>query len=84
MRIAHWVPKARNTHSEYVIVIAFPLQQWLNERVSLLRHNALPVLLFIYNYINKSVLFLCDDFYFCSSNYCRFTLMPLWSVGINP
>jgi len=28
MRIVCWVPKATNTHSEYVILIAFPLQQW--------------------------------------------------------
>jgi len=27
MRIACWIPKATNTHSEYVILIAFPLQQ---------------------------------------------------------
>jgi hypothetical protein len=25
--IAYWVPKATNTHSEYVILIAFPMQQ---------------------------------------------------------
>jgi len=36
MRFACWVPNAANTHSEYVILIAFPLQQWLHERVSLL------------------------------------------------
>jgi hypothetical protein len=29
MRIALWIPKATNTHSEYVILIVFPLQQWL-------------------------------------------------------
>jgi hypothetical protein len=29
MCIASWVPKATNIHSEYVILIAFPLQQWL-------------------------------------------------------
>jgi hypothetical protein len=29
MRFAYWIPKATNTHSEYVILIAFPLQQWL-------------------------------------------------------
>ena len=28
MRIACWIPKATNTHSEYVILIALPLQQW--------------------------------------------------------
>ena len=27
MRIACWIPKATDTHSEYVILIAFPLQQ---------------------------------------------------------
>jgi len=30
MRIASWIPKATNTHSQYVILIAFPLQQWLH------------------------------------------------------
>ena len=32
MRIACWLPKATNTHSEYVILVAFPQQQWLHER----------------------------------------------------
>ena len=36
MRTACWIPKAINTRSEYVIFIAFPLQQWLHERSSLL------------------------------------------------
>jgi hypothetical protein len=31
--------KATNTHLEYVIHIAFPLQQWLHERASLLRYS---------------------------------------------
>ena len=39
MCIACWIPKATNTHSEYVILIAFPLQQWLHERVSVLRYT---------------------------------------------
>ena len=29
--------KAIRTHSEYVVLIAFPLQQWMHERTSLLR-----------------------------------------------
>jgi hypothetical protein len=29
--------KKRNTHSEYVIIIAFPWQQWLRERALMLR-----------------------------------------------
>ena len=37
MRIACWIPKATNTHSEYVILTVFPLQQWLHEHASMLR-----------------------------------------------
>jgi hypothetical protein len=36
MRIVCWIPKATNTHSEYVIRVAFPRQQWLRERASVL------------------------------------------------
>ena len=36
MRIAVWMLKATNTHSEYVLLIVFPLQQWLHERALLL------------------------------------------------
>jgi hypothetical protein len=35
--IACWIPKSLQTHSEYVTLIAFPLQQWLHERASMLR-----------------------------------------------
>jgi hypothetical protein len=34
--IACWIPKATNKHSEYVIVLVVPLQQWLHERASVL------------------------------------------------
>jgi hypothetical protein len=37
MRFACRITKATGTHSEYVIIIAFPRQQWLRERVSILR-----------------------------------------------
>jgi len=36
MRIACWIHKTTNTHSECVILIAFPQQQWLHERASVL------------------------------------------------
>ena len=35
MRIAYWITKATNTHSQCVILIAFPLQTWLQERSSM-------------------------------------------------
>jgi len=44
MRIVCWLPKAKNTHSEYVILTAFTLQQWLKERASMLLHSTLSVL----------------------------------------
>ena len=37
MRFACEITKATDTHSEYVILIAFPRQQWLRERSLLLR-----------------------------------------------
>ena len=36
MLFACWIPKATNTHSEYVI---FSLQRWLHERAFVLRHT---------------------------------------------
>ena len=38
MHSACCITKATNTHSEYVILIAFPLQQWLYERDSFLSY----------------------------------------------
>ena len=32
MRFAWWITKATDTHTEYVILIAFPRQKWLRER----------------------------------------------------
>ena len=41
MRIACWIPKATNTHTQ----VTFPLQQWLHERTSLLRYTYIAYLL---------------------------------------
>ena len=40
MCIACWIPKATNTRSQYVILVAFPPQQWL--------HNCSSILCYIY------------------------------------
>jgi hypothetical protein len=42
VRFAYWVSEATNTHSEYVLLIAFPRQQ-LHERSSVSRCSTLPV-----------------------------------------
>jgi hypothetical protein len=39
MRIARWIPKATNTHSQYVTPTATPLQQWLHERTTEVRYT---------------------------------------------
>jgi len=39
MRFEFRTPEAKNTISEYLILIAVPLQQWLHEHVSLLRYT---------------------------------------------
>jgi hypothetical protein len=35
MHIACWIRKATNAHSQYVILIAFPLIKWLHECASI-------------------------------------------------
>jgi hypothetical protein len=39
MRVACWITKDTDTHSEYVTLIAFPLRQWLQERASKLNYT---------------------------------------------
>ena len=52
MRIACCILKATNTHSEYIILIAFPLHQWLHERASMLRYMYIACLVYIFLYIH--------------------------------
>jgi hypothetical protein len=44
MRIACGIPMAINKLSEYVILIAFILQQWMHERSSVLRYTCIACL----------------------------------------
>ena len=39
MRKACWIPRATDTNSGCLILIAFSLQQWLHERASVLRYT---------------------------------------------
>ena len=43
MRIS---PKPTNTHAEFVILIAFPLQQYMHERDSTLRYTYIACLFY--------------------------------------
>ena len=48
MRIACWIPKATNTHSEYVMFIVLPLHQWLHEGICTLRYKYFACLVLSY------------------------------------
>jgi len=50
MRTACWLTKATDTHSEYVILIAFPLQQWLHECISMLYYTYIACLVTVYGF----------------------------------
>ena len=58
MRFACWITKATDTHSEYVILIAFPRQQWLRERASVLRctHIACHVDITLVSHFNNLII----------------------------
>jgi len=45
MRFSRWIPRATDTHSENVILIVFPLQQWLHERAPMLRYTCIVFLI---------------------------------------
>ena len=49
MIIACLIPKATDTHSEYVILIAFPVQQWLHEYASVSHYMYVAHLVSILN-----------------------------------
>jgi hypothetical protein len=58
IRTARRTPKATNTHSEYVILIALPLQKQLQERASILRYTYIPCFVLFFNISLKKFPFL--------------------------
>jgi hypothetical protein len=48
MRIACWITKNININLQYVILIAFPLPQWLHERTSVLCYMCIACLVTFY------------------------------------
>jgi hypothetical protein len=47
MRFACWITKATDTHSEYVILIAFARQKLLRERASILRYTYIACIVYV-------------------------------------
>jgi hypothetical protein len=54
--IAYWIPKATDTQSYNVILIAFPLQQWLRERALFILYTCISCLV-IYECYRKRTMF---------------------------
>ena len=59
LRIACSIPKSTNTYSEYVILIVFPLQQSLQDRVSMLCYTYIVCLVCIY-FLHQQYFYLYD------------------------
>ena len=48
MLIAPWIPRATNTYTQVVLIlITFPLQQWLQERASMLCYTHIACLVYM-------------------------------------
>ena len=44
LRFAYWITKTTDTHSEFLILIAFQRQQWFRKRASALRYTYIATL----------------------------------------
>jgi hypothetical protein len=56
MRFGCWKTKVTDTHSEYSIFIAFPLQYWLRESASLMRYSSTTCLVTATFYFSLTVI----------------------------
>ena len=81
MIIPCWIPKATNTHSQYVTLIAFPLQQWLNEPALMLRYTQIACLVLL-RCNEVTFLFFNEDITKCLDAYCNTKLCVSTTVFI--
>ena len=70
IRIALRLPKAKDAHSEYVILTDFPRQQWLGKRTTMLRCTC-TAFLFFFHLVE-----------FCDSTYMQAALPRLTPIVI--
>jgi len=61
MHFACWKTKARATHSEYIILAAFPLQRWARKRSSVLRYTYFDTLVLHTNKSSNPAQFICTS-----------------------
>ena len=65
MLFVYWVTKAGNKHFEYVIGVAFPFQQWLNKRTSVLRYTYIACLV-MHNVCMCTSIFIMNTLFVCT------------------
>jgi hypothetical protein len=75
-----------NTHSEYVILISFPLQQWLHERASMLRYAYVICLVTLSSHLRRRLpsglclrVFLSEPYVHFSCHPCTPLSQPIFS-----
>jgi hypothetical protein len=47
LHISFWIPKTTNTHSQYITLIALPLQERLHKRALMLRYTYIVCLVYV-------------------------------------
>ena len=74
---ACWISKVANTHSEYVILIALPLQQWLHKHSSMLHYVCIAlsftayITRCIYNLNNNMIPIINDQTLGIGAEWCQ-------------
>ena len=84
MYVACWIPKSKNTQSEYVILIAFLLHQWLHERASMIRDRCTACLVVAPPYTTSPSTSRPPKWYssFVTVTFCE--LLVLFMTAANP
>jgi len=82
MRISCWIPKATKAHSECVIFIAFPQQQWLHERASMLRYTYIARLVQTKNITFLNYFPSFNNYRYKETSSFTFFLLNFYKIGL--
>jgi hypothetical protein len=77
-----WITKATNAHSEYVILITFPQQQWLHECTTMLSYRYTACIIWSKSIISSPFAYISENNTFRPLGYvgCIATLTALMSI----
>ena len=80
VRVSCWIPKATNTHSQYVIFIALPPPQWSHESASMLRYSNIACFVKFWTSYTKGTVTKISLFHraFCITKFYLYQLMHLF------